>query len=223
MRRIRQMGLLPRKATKGARVSIVGLGTLGSWVALALGKMGIWSIDLWDGDKVQMVNIPLQVYDKGAAAAGWNKASIMGAILGHYEPDSLYVNPMWDGDPLESRIIVSGVDSFDARRRLFEEAPTDTTTHFIDLRSGRETLLTYCVDLSNQKHRRMYQDSLQVSPLELDCREQGIVYVGMRAGAEASAMVAAILRGMPVPFQQVINTNFFDTEGLWNGREEWQS
>lgn len=220
MRRLRQSKLLPPKVMADASVAVVGLGTLGSWAALALAKMGVPRIELWDGDKVETVNMPLQVYspdDHGETKA----VAMEGMVLPYYtdNPTSspyLSANGMWDGHPLDHRFIISGVDSFEARRQLFAEGPTDTTTHFIDLRSGRETLLTYCVTMASDAERMAYIESLTVDPIDLDCKEQGIVYVGMRAGAEAAAMVAGLLRGFKPPFSQLINTNFFDSDPRWS-------
>lgn len=217
MRRVRQSGLLPPELAKNTKVSIVGVGTLGSWAALALAKMGVGNLDLWDGDKVEMVNVPLQVYTP------WDRGKTKLSALLDVVRDYTVANGMeqgrrryWEGEQLRSTIVVSGVDSFEARRALFTHALTPETTHFIDLRSGRETLLTYCIDLSNDEQKRMYTESLQSTPLDLDCHEQGIVYVGMRAGAEVAAMVASILRGMPVPPRQTITTNMYDTDPLWS-------
>jgi len=215
--RDRQASILPSQALKGASVAIVGLGTLGSWTALALAKMGVPKLTLWDGDHIEEHNAPLQFYLR--TAAGLPKAQTLANSLRGHGARGITVRPMWNGDPIAAQVIVSAVDQWDLRRRLFMEAPLRArTTHFIDLRAGREALLIYVANLSNVLHHHAYLDSLSRTPLALDCHEQGIVYVGMRAGAEVAALVAGILRNQPVPFRQLVNLNLFDTEVMHQPR-----
>lgn len=64
----RQIDFLPPEKVQGCHISLVGAGAIGSWVALALGKMlgGYQNSDLqiqiYDPDLVEEVNIPGQFY-----------------------------------------------------------------------------------------------------------------------------------------------------------------
>ena len=57
----RQLSILPpEKITTG--VTIVGTGSVGSFVALSLVKMGVKELELWDSDKVELHNIANQYF-----------------------------------------------------------------------------------------------------------------------------------------------------------------
>jgi tRNA A37 threonylcarbamoyladenosine dehydratase len=43
-------------------VTIIGAGATGSWLAIALAKLGIDNISIWDFDKVEEHNIPNQAF-----------------------------------------------------------------------------------------------------------------------------------------------------------------
>lgn len=192
-------------------VSVVGLGTLGSWTALALGKMGLPLLSIWDDDTIEGVNVGLQVYGKWEADHKVSKTFALGGLLEDSGANVDY-HEKWEGQTLNTRFIVSAVDDWDARQAIFEQAPGRRSKYLIDLRSGQETLLIYTVNLRDEAARESYLESFEVTPYDLDCRSQGVVYVGMRAGTEVAATVAAILRGRPYPSKQVVNLSFFDTE-----------
>ncbi len=190
-------------------VSVVGLGTLGSWTALALSKMGLPLMSIRDDDIVEEVNVGLQVYD--VRDTGFEKTDTLGRFL-EQNGAAVDYHDKWSGETLNTRLIVTAVDDWDLRQTIFDRAPGRRSRHLIDLRSGGESLIIYTVDLRDDAARQAYLQSFEVTPYDLDCRSQGVVYVGMRAGVEVAATVAAILRGRPYPFQQVVSSSFFDTE-----------
>ncbi len=173
--------------------------------------MGLPLMSIWDDDHIEAVNVGLQVYGRNSARFHVDKTEALGLTL---EDNGAKVEQhgRWAGETLNTRFIVSAVDDWDARQNIFNEGPGRKTGHLIDLRSGQESLLIYTVDLQNKAAREAYLESFEVTPYDLDCRSQGAVYVGMRAGTEVAATVAAILRGRPYPFKQVVNLSFFDTE-----------
>ena len=166
-------------------------------------------MSIWDDDQVEVVNVGLQTYD--LRDTGYAKGDTLGLLL-EQNGAAVDYHEKWEGQTLNTRFIVSAVDDWDARQSIFERAPGRRTQHLIDLRSGQESLLIYTVDLRDESARQAYLESFEVTPYDLDCRSQGVVYVGMRAGTEVAATVAAILRGRPYPFKQLVNSSFFDTE-----------
>src|SRR3990172_12168799 len=58
----RQWDIVPMDALKKAHVTIVGVGGLGSFAALALAKMGVGTLTLVDGDTVEEHNVANQLY-----------------------------------------------------------------------------------------------------------------------------------------------------------------
>lgn len=45
-------------------ITIIGTGATGSWVALALSKLGVRAIELYDMDLIELHNVPNQLYSK---------------------------------------------------------------------------------------------------------------------------------------------------------------
>jgi bacteriocin biosynthesis cyclodehydratase domain-containing protein len=68
-----------------SRVTIVGVGGLGSWAALALACTGVGRIDLVDGDVVDLSNLNRQVL-YGEADLGQPKAHAAAAALRRFNP-----------------------------------------------------------------------------------------------------------------------------------------
>jgi molybdopterin/thiamine biosynthesis adenylyltransferase len=60
-------------------VLVAGVGGLGSWTSEALGRLGVGTIVLLDDDRVELSNLPRQLF--GCGDVGKNKAHIRGQAL----------------------------------------------------------------------------------------------------------------------------------------------
>lgn len=69
----------------GARVAVLGVGGLGSWVALALACHGIGEMVLVDFDRIELSNLNRQVL-YSVADLGRSKARVAAERLGAYDP-----------------------------------------------------------------------------------------------------------------------------------------
>ena len=68
----RQMSIIDSDLLQKQKVYIVGAGAIGSFAALALVKMGIEHVEVWDNDVVDIVNMNNQFFrrkDIGKSAA----------------------------------------------------------------------------------------------------------------------------------------------------------
>ena len=59
---LRQQDLCPVQALQDLHVTMVGCGAVGSFTALALSKMGVGSMTLYDPDTVEVHNLPVQMF-----------------------------------------------------------------------------------------------------------------------------------------------------------------
>ena len=74
--------------TKGVStnpVDIIGCGMHGSWTALALARLGVPSLRLWDGDTVSPANLDTQAYRTGDVGEPKSKAlaSLLRSFMAH--------------------------------------------------------------------------------------------------------------------------------------------
>lgn len=178
----RQTGLLAPEVAIDTRVIVIGCGGIGSWTALALAKMGIGHIELFDHDTVEEGNIPSQMFmfeDEGlyktfALAEHLRKLS---------EANIVSRAVKWAGEV--APIIVCAVDSMDTRREIWDSVKDNKDVElFIDGRMGGEIVRVEYARLDDQASREAYEATLYTSEEAepLRCGFRAIVYAGMIAG-----------------------------------------
>jgi predicted ThiF/HesA family dinucleotide-utilizing enzyme len=157
----------------GESVTIIGAGGIGSWVTLGLVKTGFEHIEVWDGDITEEHNVPNQYFTK----IGVNKAEELASSL----PPVKAVSSMWDGEPLNSDIIVIGVDNMDVRKRIVE---TQHASLIIDGRIGGELIRVLSVSMADYGSREYFLKTWYPSSdaVELPCTARAIADVGFFVG-----------------------------------------
>lgn len=128
------------------RVTVIGVGTIGSWLALILARMQV-SMNLYDHDTVEEHNLTTQTY--GGADIGQLKVDAVLHQIAAIQPDHKHLayGTMYDASDVEAvgtDIIISAVDSLKARKEIAKllidkgiEKPV------IDGRVGREQVEVY--------------------------------------------------------------------------------
>jgi molybdopterin-synthase adenylyltransferase len=153
---IRQMDLIPMEAL-GKRITIVGAGAVGSWVALSLVKMGFSNVTVWDHDKIDVENMNCQFYP--VAEIGQPKVMALHRMIKMFT--NIDITPMemkWDKSfELKDEIIIAAVDSMAVRKEIFESCKHPEI--FIDPRMGAETMLLYTFNPNEPKDVEGYNAS----------------------------------------------------------------
>lgn len=125
------------------RVAIIGVGTIGSHLALTLGRMQI-PLELYDADTIEEHNLATQSYGvsdigKEKVVAVIEQLSLLGGEQTHNG-----LSEMYDGKTIPADIIVSTVDSLDARRAIAQGLiANNSQTPIVDGRVGREQVEAY--------------------------------------------------------------------------------
>ena len=88
---LRQEGLVETSALLLTRVGVVGIGGIGSPIALTLAKMGVGEIVVWDYDKVEIHNTGSQLYRK--QDVGFNKVEALRNIIVELTGHGLFTIP----------------------------------------------------------------------------------------------------------------------------------
>ena len=125
------------------RVAVIGVGTIGSHLALTLARMQV-ALTLYDADTVEAHNLATQTY--GLEDIGKEKVAAVMEQIAEYADMSKYEAHAteYDGTPIEADIIVSAVDSLDARRAIATALIENKVDKpIVDGRVGREQVEVY--------------------------------------------------------------------------------
>lgn len=103
---------------KGKEIHVIGVGAVGSYIALTLVKLGIDSLYIWDFDTVESKNCTNQVYDE--TDIGKEKTTALDEHLKRCNPNiNVYKRGKYNGQPLKGIIFLT-VDSIKTRREILE-------------------------------------------------------------------------------------------------------
>lgn len=181
---------------------VVGTGATGSWVALALCKLGIKKLTMVDMDIIETHNIPNQLF--GIEQAGMYKpfaceelCKLLGS--GDTEIDANVIKLSKDNfndvAPEKIDVMFCLVDSMAARQELFEAAlESGRVNTFIETRMGLTGYRIYIIDMNNQKEIDKYKktwysdDEAEVSACG---HSQSIVSTAMQCASHAVGMFLA--------------------------------
>ena len=165
-----------------ASVAIVGAGAIGSSTALALAKMGVGPLTIYDGDLVEARNQPGQLY--GLEDVGKPKVGALSRIL--YEiADVRLVAHFREWKPGEiprAKVIVSAVDTMSVRRALFEAVRYHPgTALFADGRIGGSIAKVLFAAPGNAASLRAYEETLHSDEdaAELPCTARSVFDVNL--------------------------------------------
>ncbi len=118
---------------------VIGTGSVGSYVVLALAKMGVNDITVWDGDAVESHNVPMSLYRP--SDIGRLKVIALKEIIRDFTGTEITVVPeMYSGERLTRRCVVSCVDTMAARALLWSRI------------NGSATIPLFCDTRTNQAY-----------------------------------------------------------------------
>ena len=207
---LRQQSLINQAKLRELRVAIIGCGSIGSFTALTLTKMGVQHLTLWDNDVVDLHNLSNQFYAKEALEAP--KVVAVAQECQRYTPTEVDVeifNEFYSGQNLDKfDIVIALTDNIEGRRAAFEASKASIGAKlFIDGRMGAETLRTFCLDPKNQadceKYFKDYIDG--VVNEELPCTARTIIYNVQMVASLISSFVKKHVQGEATPFQVIFS------------------
>jgi molybdopterin/thiamine biosynthesis adenylyltransferase len=140
-----------------APIVIVGAGAIGSFVTLALTKMGFHNIAVYDFDTVENENIGNQFFP--IDAVGMPKVHALAKTCVDFSGTKITAvnDKIGPGGFIQGEILISAVDSMEVRKMLYEKCATRT---LIDPRMGAEYATLEVVDMSSAERRKQYEQTL---------------------------------------------------------------
>lgn len=203
----RQYGILPPKSVSDIETTIIGVGGIGSWLALALGKMGLPNFRIFDADIVEAPNIPTQAYrleDEGKSKVQATNeivtafaGSIVTAIPEHFV-----------GQERLRGIVVCAVDKMDTRIDIWKKSIrfNPMIELYVEARMGAEELRVYSLKPTDPDLVRRYEENLYPSSeaFHAPCTEKSIAYTVFTSAGIIGREVKAYLTGEDVAFENIL-------------------
>lgn len=223
-------GIVSQETLRSQRVILVGCGAIGRQIGLALASMGVGTVELWDHDTVDPVNLGTQ---------GW-----LHSQLGQLKTQALAEEMRWRqtpvlviGQPNAWRPIVHlrypavfcCVDSMTVRKQLYRKFKEEAEARvergqpygfFCDTRMAALTWRLYT--LTDAKSARMYPRALfsDDQALQQSCTAQSTFFCASSVAAAAINEYVNHLRGFPVSYH-VEHDLLARAYGAWTA-DEWE-
>jgi len=177
-------------------ITLIGAGSIGSFTALGLTKMGCQDLTVFDFDTVDEVNVGCQLY--GMSDLNKDKPTALNEIINRLADISLVACcRKWDG--ATSPIMISALDSMETRREVWEAIKSNIKVDwYIDGRMAGEYMHILTVNMSDKNERAFYEKSLEAKEVEqLSCSNKGIVYNTLIIGGLITQQVKRIAKKEP--------------------------
>lgn len=174
-RYLRQLDILD-PAVCNKPVSIIGAGATGSFTALALAKMGMTKIDVFDKDSIEEHNFPNQLFP--TKTLGMNKAEALKEVVKEYTDVDIDAKPVFYNDQALHSIVIVALDTMVGRKKVFQNSLKGGVELLIDSRTGAELFMLLTVDMRLECIQDWYKSTLHsdkdADPLP--CTARAIIY-----------------------------------------------
>jgi hypothetical protein len=196
----RQDRILDPEVARKTHVTICGVGTVGSNVAVQLAKAGFGKFDLWDMDLVEAHNIPSQ--DFTVEDLGKEKTVAVRERILLVNPDAtVQTSGELSGyEAFSPGVLVLAVDNMELRKTLFEQAKLNPTLDFmLDFRMGGWNLQAWSVSLRDERDCEKYAKTLYGSDevVAATCGTRTFAPVGALSGAVGVCLLTQELDPSP--------------------------
>ena len=186
-------------------VTVVGLGTIGSWLVPLLVKLGVPRIKVWDFDVVEHGNCAVQAY--GFRHVGMPKVQAVRLVVseqyGEVMMDS--ADRFEEPEPEQFDVVASCVDTWVARRQVLDWALASGSHHLLDGRISGRLSTVLAVDLAHPAGVEVFRKGLGTekddirNEQERVCGLTGTAYVGAFTAARLCGIINNIVNGEPLP------------------------
>ena len=144
---------------KNIDVNIIGVGAVGSWIAIQLAKLGVQRLTIWDMDEVDDHNITNQVYTFNDI--GKKKTVALKEHLLENNPEmEVTCKGRYVGQPIKGVVFLE-VDSMEVRKDFAEANQYNEALRLVvDGRIGLSSGQVYVVDWKKEDFVNQYIDSV---------------------------------------------------------------
>ncbi len=173
----RQLDLISPSDLEDLKVTVIGVGGIGSPTVLALAKMGVSQITVYDDDLVELHNIPNQLYR--LSDLGKTKVEALSDAVVDYAGVNLVTKAELFENQQLSGVVISGVDSMTTRKSIWEEVRNNPSVQiYMEARMGAEVCRIHSVRPTDPSDIEWYESTLysDEDASNLPCTARAIIY-----------------------------------------------
>lgn len=181
-------------------VTLIGAGGIGAMTALCLAKMGVGNLIVYDDDTVSEANMPTQLHRLGDL--GREKVFGLEEIVQTFSDDTAFYPEdirITADMQLFSSVVVSAVDSIQARKDIWQAVMNGNCGFYLDARMSAEEFHLFSVDLFDPGQIFRYnakitgEDDSQVP--DIPCTAKATFYTAAMAAGHIGSAVRKIASG----------------------------
>ncbi|MGH7407411.1 MAG: ThiF family adenylyltransferase [Candidatus Methylomirabilales bacterium] len=188
-------------------VTVVGCGGIGSFVVLALAKMGCRALAAYDDDRVEPHNIPNQAYR--LSDVGRLKVEALADFVRDVAGAPLKIRAERVREQRLQGVVVTAVDTMADRREIWLRGIRYRAgvPLYLDARMGAEVARILTVRPADPDDVRRYEASLYADEeaVLLPCTAQAIVYTGFSIAGLVAGQIKKFLTGEPLKGELILD------------------
>jgi len=190
------------------QVCLVGTGSVGSFTALALAKMGVKLTKVYDNDIIEPHNIPNQFFRLKDVKK--KKTSAIKELVKDFSGIEIKTGGLVTfNTAFSEEIIISAVDSMNARKIIWEQVKESKPEFYIDSRMGGKVFSLFTVNMNAPKEIEVYEKSLVDDSVtaQIPCTEKTIIFNVLGLASFICNQISKICN-----VEELINEIHFDYE-----------
>lgn len=195
-------------------ISLIGAGGIGATTAIALAKMGVMSLTIYDMDRVGTENLATQLHK--LSDVGRFKADTMKKVIDEYTSD-VWVEPraeqVTENTNFDTRFVICAVDNIKTRKDVWSSVQKSSVEYFLDARMSAEEFHLYSIDLKDRDAVNRYtqmisKESDEIIP-DMPCTMKATIYCAFMAAGHVSNAVKKLAMGEGHPCVLIHNIKLF--------------
>lgn len=210
---VRFRDIIPAERMANLRIAMIGAGGIGAPTALALAKMGVSHLEVWDPDKVSEENLGPQMYPQ--RAVGKFKVNTLKSFLRGQAPwckVTVHTELFTENTSYEADVVIAAVDSLHARKTIWANTDREVCGLYIDPRMGAEVLTIHSV--IPKEDGDWYVPTMEGEPITAKCTAKATFHCGLVAGAMTAQAVKAWVVGERRLAEYTLDLRFITMLGM---------
>lgn len=187
------------------KIVIFGAGSLGSFMALNLAKLGFKNIEVVDYDRVEDYNLPNQFYR--SQDVGIHKVIALQEIIKSFAEVEIGILlerlsreniSSYYSSPAINDLFILTFDNLESRKLVYDHLK-GFGNYLIDARMGGEEFQIMTSLMNDDNDLKIHDQEFNITPTEIPCGEKSVIYSVLAISAEVCNIVKKINENQPFP------------------------